>query len=44
MNQEQAFLSALASITSYRLAGERLELSDGMGGVVLTFERQPAVP
>ncbi len=28
----------------YRLAGERLELLDGTGGVILIFESQPAVP
>jgi heat shock protein HslJ len=38
MDQEQAFLAALASVASYRLAGERVELFDGMGGVILTFE------
>ena len=42
MDQEQAFLDALASVTSYRLAGERLELLDGTGGVVLGFEPQVA--
>ena len=44
MNQEQAFLAALASVASYRLAREQLELLDGTGGVNLIFEPQPAVP
>jgi heat shock protein HslJ len=44
MDQELAFLTALASAAGYRLAGERLELLDGTGGMILTFERQPAAP
>jgi heat shock protein HslJ len=44
MDQEQAFLAALASVASYRLVGERLELLDGTGGVILLFEPQPAAP
>ncbi|MGD8599391.1 MAG: META domain-containing protein, partial [Anaerolineae bacterium] len=44
MDQEQAFLAALASVTGYRLAGERLELLDDSGGAILIFEPQPAVP
>jgi heat shock protein HslJ len=44
MDQEQAFLAALASVVDYRLAGERLVLLDETGGVILTFERQPAAP
>jgi heat shock protein HslJ len=44
MDQEQAFLAALASVASYRMAGERLELLDGAGGVILIFEPRPAVP
>lgn len=44
MDQEQAFLAALASIASYRVAQGRLELLDGTGGVILIFEPQPAVP
>jgi heat shock protein HslJ len=42
MDQEQAFLAALASVASYRLADERLELLDGTGGVILIFEPKPA--
>jgi len=42
MDQEQAFLDDLASVTSYRLAGERLELLDGTGEVILTFEPRAA--
>jgi putative lipoprotein len=41
MDQEQAFLAALASTTSYRLAGAGLELLDGAGSVVLAFEPAP---
>jgi heat shock protein HslJ len=44
MDQEQAFLAALASVASYRLAGERLELLDGTGNVLLTLAPQPAAP
>jgi hypothetical protein len=44
MDQEKAFLAALASVAGCCLAGERLELLDGTGGVILTFERQPAAP
>ena len=42
MDQEQAFLAALASVTSYRLAGERLELLDDTGQATLTFESRAA--
>jgi heat shock protein HslJ len=38
MDQEQAFLAALASAASYRLAGARLELLDATGSVILAFE------
>jgi heat shock protein HslJ len=38
MDQEQAFLAALASVASYRLDGERLELLDAKGSVILAFE------
>lgn len=44
MDQEQAFLAALASAASHRLAGARLELLDATGRVILTFEPRPAVP
>jgi heat shock protein HslJ len=44
MDQEQAFLTALAAVTGYRLAGERLELLDDSEGANLTFEPQPAAP
>jgi heat shock protein HslJ len=37
MDQEQAFLAALASPASHRLAGVRLELLNAMEGVILTF-------
>jgi len=42
MDQEQAFLTALASMASYQLATERLALLDGMGGLILIFEPQAA--
>lgn len=44
MDQEQAFLAVLASVASYRLAEGRLELLDGVGGVILIFEPRHAVP
>jgi heat shock protein HslJ len=44
MDQEQAFLAALAAVVSYRLTEEQIELLDEMGGVILIFEPQPAVP
>ena len=42
MDQEQAFLAALGSVTGYRLAGERLELLDSTGDVALSFEPRAA--
>jgi heat shock protein HslJ len=44
MDQEQAFLAALASVTSHRLAGPQLEFLDPAGRVLLTFEPQPSAP
>jgi heat shock protein HslJ len=44
MDQEQAFLVALASVASYRLAGARLELLDAAGSVALACKPQPAEP
>jgi len=44
MDQEETFVAALASATSYRLSGARLELLDATGSVILTFEPPPAVP
>jgi heat shock protein HslJ len=44
MDQEQAFLAALASAIGYRLAGARLELLDATGRVILAFEPPPAMP
>jgi heat shock protein HslJ len=41
MDQEQAFLAALASVSSYRLEAAGLELLDGAGNVVLAFESAP---
>jgi heat shock protein HslJ len=42
MDQEQTYLAALASVASYRLAKERLEVLDGRGDVILIFELRPA--
>jgi heat shock protein HslJ len=44
MDQEEAFLAALTSAASYRLADARLEFLDATGSVILTFEPPPAVP
>ncbi|MGD8623555.1 MAG: META domain-containing protein [Anaerolineae bacterium] len=41
MDQEQAFLAALASVAGYRLDGAGLELLDGADNVVLAFESAP---
>jgi hypothetical protein len=43
MDQEEAFLAALTSAASYRLADARLEFLDATGSVILTFEPPPAV-
>jgi heat shock protein HslJ len=42
MDQEQSFLAALASVTSFRLAGEQLELLDGTGETILSLEPRAA--
>ena len=44
MEQEQAFLSALRAVAGYSLSGERLELVDSAGSVLMAFESQPAAP
>ena len=44
MDQEQAFLAALRSAASYRLAGEQLELLDAAGSVTLVLEPGSATP
>lgn len=44
MEQEQAFLSVLASVTSYRLAADRLEMLDSVGNVVLAFAPPAPMP
>ena len=41
MEQDQAFLAALASAASYRLGGAQLELLDAMGSVILAFDPAP---
>jgi heat shock protein HslJ len=41
MEQDQAFLAALASAASYRLAGAQLELLDARGSVILAFAPAP---
>ncbi len=38
MTQEAAYMAALQSVASYRLAGGRLELLDAAGTIVLAFE------
>jgi hypothetical protein len=43
MEQDQVFLSALQSAASFRLNGERLELLDESGSVVLAFDPPSAV-
>ena len=43
MDQEEAFVAALTSAASYRLADARLEFLDATGSVILTFEPPPAV-
>ena len=44
MDQEQAVLEALASVSSYQFSGTQLEMLDGAGNVILAFEPAPAVP
>jgi heat shock protein HslJ len=44
MDQEQAFLAALASAARYRLAGARLEFLDATGRVILAFGPPPTMP
>jgi heat shock protein HslJ len=44
MDQEDAFVAALASVASYRLTGEQLELLDATDTAILAFEPPPAVP
>jgi heat shock protein HslJ len=39
MEQEQAYISALLSAASYRVAGGRLEIDDAGGNTVLVFDR-----
>ena len=43
MDQEEAFVAALASAASYHLSGARLELLDATGSVILVFEPPSAV-
>ncbi len=40
LEQERAYTEALQSIKAYRLAGDRLELADAAGEVVLTYRRR----
>jgi len=44
MDQEDAFLAALASAASYRLAGARLEIRDATDSIVLAFEPPASAP
>lgn len=41
MEQEQAYIAAFASIATYRLNEDRLELQDATGETVLIYARQP---
>jgi heat shock protein HslJ len=43
MDQEDAFVTALASVASYRLTGEQLELLDATDSVILAFAPPPVV-
>ena len=42
MDQEKAFLAALAAVASYRVDADRLELQDEAGTQILVFGRQEA--
>jgi heat shock protein HslJ len=44
MAQESDYLEALATVARYRMAGERLELLDSDGQVVLSFTPAPPAP
>lgn len=44
MEQEQAFLSALTAVASYRLTADRLEMLDSTAKVVLTFTSPAPMP
>lgn len=44
MAQESAYLETLATVARYRMAGERLELLDSDGQVVLSFTPAPPPP
>ena len=41
MEQENAYVSALNSVTNYRVVDNRLELQDAGGETVLVYARQP---
>ena len=38
MEQERAFLEALAAVARWRIVGQRLELIDSRGEVLMRFE------
>jgi heat shock protein HslJ len=38
METEKAFLDALGQVTTWRIAGQQLELLDGSGKVIARFE------
>lgn len=40
MDQEQAYMEALAQARAYRLDGDRLEIQDGAGETILVYARQ----
>ena len=43
LEQEQEFLQALAAVTQYGLAAERLELRDGSGSLQVVFTGKAAL-
>ena len=40
MDQEYAFLRALENVAFYQISGDRLDLQDGDGAIVLSFQGQ----
>ena len=42
METEKAFLEALTKVKSFRITGQGLDLLDGDGNVLATFEASPA--
>jgi heat shock protein HslJ len=44
MDQESRYLSLLSSAARFRIDGDRLMISDALGGTILTFERELPLP